>query len=224
MAIDLKKTLEALIGAGNTEEVRKSLAEAQKALDDAGVARKQGEGDQKDGAAADATGEAVLEAVDAAGATMAAGTVKAVLDALDGAGALKPAQDAAGSPEALIALLLKAVSAPAAPVEDPAETMDGEMMKSMKDYIATTTKDMGDIARIQMDVAAALKTLSEDNKALRAEMADLKTKLDGRPRQASKDADTVVEGKEAMAAIQKSLEEDTVVAGIRVKKLPNGQK
>lgn len=221
---DFPKMLKALIGTSNTEEVQKTLAEAQKALDDAGVARKEGEGEQKDGEAATTTGEAVLEAVDAAGATVTAEMVKSILDALDGAGALKPAQDAAGSPEALVALLLKAVAAPAAPAEEPVETMDGEMMKSMKDYIATTTKDMGDIARAQMDIASAFKAVADDNRALRAEMGELKAKLDGRPRQASLAKETVVEGEKALAAIQKSLEDDVFVAGIRVKKQPNGQK
>lgn len=218
---DIKKLLGNLLGDQTASEVRKALDDGQKALDAAGVQRKASDGG--DNAPADtATGEAVLEAVDAAGATVTAATVKSITDALDSAGALKPAQDAAGGPEALIALLLKAVAQPT-PVEEPGGgmadgAMAGEMMKSLTEYIATSTKDMGDLARAQADLANAYKAVSEENKALHTDVENLKKLLGDKPRQASKAAETVVEGEEAEKAIQKSLGDTTTIAGIRVRK------
>lgn len=218
---DIKKLLGNLLGDQTASEVRKALDDGQKALDAAGVQRKASDGG--DNAPADtATGEAVLEAVDAAGATVTAATVKSITDALDSAGALKPAQDAAGGPEALIALLLKAVAQPT-PVEEPGGgmadgAMAGEMMKSLTEYIVTSTKDMGDLARAQADLANAYKAVSEENKALHTDVENLKKLLGDKPRQASKAAETVVEGEEAEKAIQKSLGDTTTIAGIRVRK------
>lgn len=224
---DLQKILKDMIGGSNADAVHKTVEEAQKALDTAGVTRKAASDTTPADGGDAVAGTAALEAVDAAGATEVAATVKQVLDALKSMNALVPDVDM----NALIAALVKAVAAPEAAEENPADpaargdqsAMADEMMKSLTDYIATTTKDMGDIAKGQVLIAETLKASREDNAKLIGRIEALEKQLGGRPRQASKDPETVIDkttvmGKEALSAVQKSLGEETTVVGLRVRK------
>lgn len=224
MATDIKKLLENMIGKAQSDQVRSAIKTAQRDLDAAGVARKAAEDTTtpSDGGA-DVT-PAVLEAVDAAGATEVAATVKNVVDALTSLSALAPDVDM----NALVAALVKAVAAPeaaedAAPPEGDPAAMAGEMMKSLTDFIATSHKDMGDLARGYMEVAAALKTQTEQNAQLLKRVDALETKANGTPRIASKSAETVINPadknhKEAESALKKSLGDETSFLGIAVRK------
>lgn len=220
---DLKKLLENMIGQGPNEEVRSALKTAQETLDQAGVARKAaGDGASGDGST-DAT-PAVLEAVDAAGATEVAATVKNVVDALSSLNALAPDVDM----NALVAALVKAVAAPEAaedapPAEGDPGAMAGEMMKSLADYIATSTKDMGDLARSHVEVASALKAQTEQNAQLLKRIEALEAKANAAPRIASKATETVIDPadknhKDAENALRKSLGDETSFLGIPVRK------
>jgi hypothetical protein len=221
---DLKKILDTMLGKKDAEIVRKTISEAQKTLDGAGVQRK-AEGEE--GGETAAGGEAILSAVESAGAPAAAALVKNILDALKGE-ALTALEEKLGSNEAVVTLLLKAVSAP--PEESPAEEppmAEGEMMKSLKDYIASTTKDMGDMARANLDMAKALREIAGQSKELQSRLEKLEGQINDRPRQASKADETVVVGTDdtAKKALEASLGETTVIAGIRVKKeAPNGKR
>lgn len=232
MGTDVNKILKTLIGDKNAQELHETLDKAQKTLDAAGVTRKAaGDNSSSAGDGATSAGDAVLEALDSAGAKETASTVKAILDALDGIGALPAAEKAAGSHEELIAVLLKAVAVPEQEDANPADAasgapgdqgaMAGEMMKSLTDYIATTTKDMGAMAKGQVQIAEAIKSLTAQNAEALKRVEALEAQFAGRPRQASKSTETVVEGekgKEALDAIQKSLGDETSFLGIRVKK------
>lgn len=214
---DIKKMLETLLGKQNASDVREVIKEAKAVLDGAGIQRKQDEGEGDS-----AGGEAILDAVENAGAAGPALLVKSILDALAG-DALTALEDKLGGHEAVVTLLLKAVSG--SPEESPAaETppMEAAMM-SLKDYIAASTKDMGDMARGQLDIAKAVKDITSQNADLQARIKTLEDQLDDRPRQASKAKETEIvdtgkDGKKAKEAIQKSLNDTEIIAGIRVKK------
>lgn len=219
-----KAILESLLGKDKSDAVRDAVKEATKTLDGAGVARKEG-----DPEATPTSGDAILSALESSGAGAQAATVKAILDAMEKAGAMEAVDKATGSREATIAMLLQAVAGPApdAPAEEvPADAAYvGEVMKSMKEYIASTTKDMGAIAQGQVDLATAVKVLvdqnkqlSEDNKKQADRLEAVEKQLSGRPRQASAAAETEVQDKSVTEAVRKGIEGESVVLGVKVPK------
>lgn len=216
---DVSKILSNILGQKNAEVVHKTIDEATKTLDAAGVKRKADEGGDGAAPAEGAGGEAILSAVESAGAAPAAQLVKAILDALKGE-PLTALEEKLGSNEAVVTLLLKAVSAPAEPIAEA--PMEEGMIKSLQDYIASTTKDMGDLARGQLEIAKALKAANEQNAGLVGRMTKLEAQLADRPRQASTASETVVEGKDSKLkqAAEDSIGETAVIAGIRVKAEP----
>lgn len=216
---DVSKILSNILGPKNAEAVHKTIDEAAKTLDAAGVKRKADEGADGATPAEGAGGEAILSAVESAGAAGPAALVKQILDALKG-DALTALEEKLGSNEAVVTLLLKAVSAPAEPVAEA--PMEEGVIKSLQDYIASTTKDMGLLARGQLDIAKALKSANEQNAGLVERMAKLEAQLADRPRQASASAATVIEGTDSKLkqAAEDSVGETAVIAGIRVKAAP----
>lgn len=215
-----KSVLEGLIGAA-AEEVTDSVKKAAQILDQAGIVRKQTEGE----AALEKVDDAVLSALESAGATDTAALVKNILSALEEAGALAAIEEKLGSHEAAVSLLLKAVAGKS-PAETP-ETSEAspagqemEMMKSLKDYIASTTKDMGEIARGQVDMAQAVKSLIPKLEEQEQRLRVLEQRLDERPRQASQAQETRIENQTIESKIKKGLEGDTRVLGIPVKEMP----
>lgn len=221
---DVQKILEQLLGKPGADTVHAALDEAQKTLDDAGIKRK----DDPSGDAAPAD-DAILAALETAGAPQVAQLVKNILDALKG-DALTALEEKLGSHEAVVTLLLKAVSGAPETPGDPGEIPVGDVMvktlKSLTDYVAASTHDMGEIARSQVEMATAVKTLTGDNAVLRGEFDKLKAQLDDRPRQASRAAETAIDekdGKKLETALQKGLGEITEIAGIRVRNYPGKQ-
>lgn len=225
MGDQIKKMLDGLIGGANSKAVRDTVNEAQQILDKAGVQRKQDES-KTEGGDGQSTGDAVLAALESAGAEAPAKLVKNVLDALESTGGLEALDKTAGSREALIALLLKAVTKGDAPTEEtppPAseQVADAEMYKSLKDYIASTTKDMGDIAKGQLVIAQAVKEVADGNGALLGRIEALEKQLSDRPRQASQDKETALKGdveKKAKEKIEESAGETAEFLGLKVKK------
>lgn len=213
---DVMQNLRKLIGGANTSQVQDALKQAQAQLDQVGIERKADEGGEK-------PDDAILSALESAGAEGPAKLVKGILDALAG-DALTALEKALGSHDEVVKVLLKAVTgepekadpAPAGATESPYV----EEMKSVKDYIASTTKDMGEMARSFVDIAKAVKTTGDDNAKLVERIAALEKQLGDRPRQASTAVETIVKSTDGKAeeAIHKSLDETASVAGIRVKK------
>jgi hypothetical protein len=226
MGDQIKKMLEGLIGGTNSKAVRDTVTEAQQLLDKAGVQRKQEEG-KTEGGSGESAADAVLTALESAGAEAPAKLVKNILDALEGAGALEGLDKTAGSREAVIALLLKAITkgdaaAEEAPVTPASETVgEAEMMKSLKDYIAAVTTDMGTIAKGQLEIAKAVKATSDGNDDLVKRLKALEDQLADRPRQASQDKATVQKGeieKKGKEKLEASAGETDTFLGLKVKK------
>lgn len=226
MGDQIKKVLEGLIGGANSKAVRDSVTEAQQLLDKAGVQRKQEEG-KTDGGSGESAADAVLTALESAGAEAPAKLVKNILDALEGAGTLEGLDKTVGSREAVIALLLKAITKGDAQSEDNAappateEVSAAEMMKSLKDYIASTTKDMGDIAKGQLEIAKAVKTITDDKSDLLLRIDALEKQLADRPRQASQDKATIQKGeieKKGKEKLDASAGQTDTFLGLKVKK------
>lgn len=212
-----RNVLEALIGSA-AGEVTDSVKKAAEILDQAGIVRKQAEGE----AAPEKVDDAVLAALESAGASDTAALVKNILSALEDAGALAAVEEKLGSHEAAVSLLLKAVAGKT-PAETPETAPVGEemeMMKSLKDYIASTTKDMGHIARGQIDMAQAVKSLVPNVEALAERIKTLEQRLDERPRQASQAQETRIENQTVEGKIKKGLEGETKVLGIPVRETP----
>lgn len=112
-------------------------------------------------------------------------------------------------PEAFDEVLAKAYEA-AAPVSAETPAGDGEAgleekaIVAMQDYVADVTKDVGEIARGQVQIVETVKAVKGDTeaavKALTDRIEALEKQLGGRPRRATTSIETLLNGDDPMAA------------------------
>lgn len=196
-----KNWLASLIGNGAADDIEKAATGGGAALDARGVARK-----QDDVAAGDpaATPDDTLFAV-----------AVAILDALKAAGATVPDEGAAA--EAIKAVLVSATAG--ADAEDEAiPVSDGGMVKALTDALITQTKDVGTIAEQQMALAKAITAIAPQMETVLTRLNLVEAQVKARPRIASQDDSTIIQGEDVAKAIKVGLNgEKKMVLNIPVK-------
>ena len=219
--------LDTLLGKEKSDEVRESTQKAQALLDAAKIARK--EGDPAEAAAeADAFTKAIL------GALTDSGIVDVILnadnspvktpeelakligDAVAQAVAAEPAE--AAPAEAMPAMAGKADEKPEASEE--IEDMKS-IVKSLSDYLTTSTDDNGLMAKAIVEIAGAIKDISAANGDLVARMSSIEKLVNGRPRQASKAVETETDNPELESKIKEGVEGEMTFLGVPVKAMPS---